>query len=608
MSLLDDDDSRWPVAALFLGLASATLPLITATGRNFEYEYWLIASLVFGLLTLVRATMSTTKTLGSSLVGLVATLALSALARQLLSCPCATGEFVFWGLWQFIPSALSWIALGLVLRKLLATESLRPAAGLFLAIGLAIAPLLLLWFLPQKRLLTPFIGYIHGPIYDRLLPFTAEQQGLRVSHAVLALGVLVVARWWPRRLTLAATLTLVASFILSTTSTSTHHGHGALRSQLSATVKRPSLTLYYAPGTVPDERAEQLADEAAFHTRDLSKALGLEGQAPEVAIYVYPDYLRKKAWFGGLTTDVTDVYSPSIHITADRFPHGTLRHELVHALTSAEGFYGLGFHPNMAITEGLAVTLAPRPSAFGLHTEAASVLNLYWQAKDGENTEGTDRAKVSGLFGPMFWTYSGSRAYRVAGSLLRYLAERYSPEAVMGLYRGQSFEEAFGIERHEVITGWLEFLKDHYDPALDTIMRKRFSGVSVFDASCPHSKASARYLARSTQATDSFWWRLRGGEDGKAQGKEPVKARRTSPAALDDKKKRRTPDAYREQRAHYRRQLNELYRQQPKDWQARAKEVLGRWQDHSPEGSEDRRTLAIETALLAATPNKPQKD
>src|SRR5690606_33355072 len=116
--------------------------------------------------------------------------------------------------------------------------------------------------------------------------------------------------------------------------------------------------------------------------------------------------------------------TPSIHITADAWPHPTLRHELVHALASGFGYHGLGFHPNMAFTEGLAEALAPREQMISVHEGAASLI------------ESGRLPAIEKLFSPAFWRESGGRAYTVAGSFIRHLIETRGMAEVKNLYAG----------------------------------------------------------------------------------------------------------------------------------------------------------------------------
>src|SRR5262249_264444 len=103
-------------------------------------------------------------------------------------------------------------------------------------------------------------------------------------------------------------------------------------------------------------KIQRLHRDAQFHVNELRKLWGAAGQnGPQVEMYVCQWDDGKKVWFGGGSTDVTDVYTPTVHITGEAWPPPTLRHELVHALASGVAYHGLGFHPNMAFTEGLAV-------------------------------------------------------------------------------------------------------------------------------------------------------------------------------------------------------------------------------------------------------------
>ena len=63
-----------------------------------------------------------------------------------------------------------------------------------------------------------------------------------------------------------------------------------------------------------------------------------------------------------------------IHTTLSESQHSTIRHELVHALASFDSYLSLGFHPNIAITEGLAVALAPEDRLLSLDDASASLI------------------------------------------------------------------------------------------------------------------------------------------------------------------------------------------------------------------------------------------
>ena len=47
--------------------------------------------------------------------------------------------------------------------------------------------------------------------------------------------------------------------------------------------------------------------------------------SPSRVFAAFADENKKKLWFGGGSTDVTDVYTPSVHVSLGSWPHPTLR-------------------------------------------------------------------------------------------------------------------------------------------------------------------------------------------------------------------------------------------------------------------------------------------
>lgn len=94
----------------------------------------------------------------------------------------------------------------------------------------------------------------------------------------------------------------------------------------------------------------------------------------------------------------------------------------------------------------------------------------------------------------------------------------------MALYRGESFSGAFGRSRQQVVADWLQRLETTYDPLYDDILRNRFAYGGILTDTCPHSKASARFVSQRQNASlaSSWWWQLRGG-DWRAPKAAPVR-------------------------------------------------------------------------------------
>ena len=487
-------------------LISTTLPLALPVGMNLEYEYVLLASYAaLLLLPLVGLAMplrllpqadgvySPPYAFEVFWIFLLSPLIAAAPGSALLlshTCLCSGPGFGFWMLVLWYPAWVLAHAIMHLLWRLRSKGSGRLWPGFALAAAYLLATLgagAQLWLAPQKHLMHPLLGFWHGPIYDSYISVDHGLILARASHLALGLTLLMIA-WLQWRVTqvaalvLALTLTLITAH-LSADYPSSQNSKDTLDQLLPAVVQGEGFTLRYQPvaaGAAMPQDIQHVLHETAFHMDELRTALQDPGGAPlpPVTVYVYPSKDQKKLWFGAGATDVTDVHTPSIHITAETWPHPTLRHELVHALASGFGYKGIGFHPNMAFTEGLAVALAPQPGALTLDQASADLLlNKRLPPLDT-------------LFTPAFWTVSGDRAYTVAGSLLRFILANKGTAAVKALYSGKSWEEAFGQDRASLTAAWQEHISKDYDPKVNALYTAAlFSDPGLLHDLCPHSKA-----------------------------------------------------------------------------------------------------------------------
>ncbi|MEY4630856.1 MAG: hypothetical protein RIQ81_976 [Pseudomonadota bacterium] len=501
--------------AFFAGIIAGSLPLLLPAGRNLEYEHVWIASilitLIWPLTALAARNLATTPTQscrGFALwilqpVALVAGLTLpGAMIFALRLSPCSPSGYGQWLCLQAIPASF----VAAAFRELLILAGKKtgnsPAIRLlYWGLGVFLSLLWLggkLWIMPQKRTADLFWGFIHGPLYDERIWLHPDLWKVRAAHLFLALaaGFAALSANSPasserdsshhffRRL--AVTLLLLGAWLslvlLTWHSPVTGHGLSLLKSQFAKSHVGEGFTIFH---DLDDPSIKRLAREAQFHVRDLKAKLGLQIY-PHVEIFAYPDARTKKLWFGGGATDVTDVRNAGIHITAGRRMlrrHPTLRHELVHALTSRMAFHGLGFHPNMALTEGLAVALSPDANLFAtisLDEAAAELLN-----------SGRVPDPVS-LFNPWtFWLSSGPRAYTTAGSLIKFLISKEGVQPILDIYAGKSWHEVYPTNSMEIVAAWQEHLNRTARPGLSAKIQARTmfrSGGVVFDV-CPHSFA-----------------------------------------------------------------------------------------------------------------------
>ncbi len=473
------------IPALF-ALFSSLIPLVLPLARNLEYEY---ASLVAYLLLLMPLVDGFGKfklpSLPSAFLQLLICSAFTLLPALILFktqiCLCSENDFRFWWFVQILPHLCFSLAVTWWMRKARGEgrKYLRLTYALVL-LGLFLHLAWTLWSLPQKRITHVLSGFIHGAIYDNGIAVDDGILWARSTHLLLALGLMTWIFLPKIRAKALALVFVVASLYTSYRASqfpSTTHGLVTLNEQMPETKTSRYFTLHYKKPNSAERQAliEQIFASAEFHAEEIGSLFS--GDSPHVQIYIYPSRRDKKLWFGGDGTDITDVKTPSVHIVAESWPHGTLRHELVHAMASSIAFHGLGFHPNMAFTEGLATALAPTEDELSLHAGAASVLRS--QKIDPER-----------LFSPLFWGESGRRAYTVAGSLIKYLIDHYGFTQVKALYAGKAWEDVFSRPSSALIEEWRDFLSKNYaEDKEDIASEALFRYPGILNDLCPHSKA-----------------------------------------------------------------------------------------------------------------------
>jgi hypothetical protein len=418
-------------------------------------------------------------------------------------CQCSENGFAVWMLIQVVPTL--WICALLLLFYV----SLRRDGWGFVQVTLLHMAVLLslfviyasvLWFLPQKRLVSLVFGFWHGPIYDDAIEMDQfvvfGRMGLLPITALIWIDRLYRKSQIARRLRLSRCrfgflwcfLTFAFYHGVGQLTRSGSHGFYALERELPQMYSDSGLAIYGSQTVMWKDANQILIEEARFHVQELQELFKISHR-PQLKIFVYDSDRQKKLLFGGGSTDVTDVFSPSIHITRAGFPHDTLRHELVHALASYVSWNGIGFHPNMFITEGLAVALAPpMGGSYDLHRASSLIL----KEKFAGNIE-----SLFSLWG--FWSESGARSYALAGSFFKFLLERDQFHFVLDLYGGKNSDRDLATH----LSDWKSFL-DQLAIGSDWSMRDHFKGSGVLFDRCPHTKADYRDANRK-----SVWTRLR---------------------------------------------------------------------------------------------------
>lgn len=486
-------------------LLIASFPFFFDIGRNLEYEYTLMVSFLALSFIPMAALLTPAELIPyqngyapffvfdiywifliSPLIALLPALFVFLVGL----CPCSRTGYMFWMIVQVYPAWILAHAIyhGVIWLRCYGWSKLK-LLGVLILIPLVMALILglYIWFSPQVRITQIYFGFIHGPIYDNLIAVDSGIILARVSQLLFGMTVLsfffgMCTRVKYKPAIFVGSIWLILA-VWAEFRPSVRMGSGSLNKILPETVTSDFFAIHYT-NAYEAEADSNLSDiqtlfqETFFHVTELRR---LFPDAPFVHIYVYPNQRTKKLWFGAGTTDVADVHTPSVHITTGPSPHATLRHELVHALSSNIGFYGLGFHPNMAFTEGLAVALAPEDRPISLHQGAAALI------RSGRLPD------IGDLFSPMFWKESGRRAYTVSGSIILFLKDYYGIDKVKMIYAGKSWEKTFGSSRINTLRKWRDFILQNYDHQQSELFTEAlFRYPGVFMDKCPHSKADYR--------------------------------------------------------------------------------------------------------------------
>lgn len=523
-------DLIWP-------LLLTLIPLSISLNQNFEYEYWLSFSLLAAFITPFFGALRNQKLLDlpfkyfyfTNLFIIPIIIFFSSFTLSKITGSACEPNISF--VWFFILGYPAWmigIGFTMITRHLTQRKSVAIAMSTqaLILLLLLLSAGIIFWFMPQKRITHLLLSHLHGPIYDTWIPIDWGIIYARLCH--LLLGMYLAGLFFhPSHLkfnakTILGFVIILFMFAGQTNFPSLHHGKFLLEKRLPLKKSHSYFTLHYSnpnSESAYEKKIDLLFHQAKFDIYDLSKIFT---DFPEhTDIYVYPDINSKKLWFGGDRTDITDVVTPSIHILADSFPHPTMRHELVHALASKSAFFGLGFHPNMAFTEGIAVAFAPQDRDLSL---SASIAAMKAQGRLPDLSE---------LFSPLFWTNSGPRAYITAGGFIEHLLGTYGPEKVIKLYSGKSWSQVIQRSLANELMVWQQKIEETASAQKEDLgAEKIFRHPGVFYDQCPHSKAVMSRRPNkdlftalrqpSGWNTSNYWqWRLRlNPNDKKAQFNE----------------------------------------------------------------------------------------
>lgn len=359
------------------------------------------------------------------------------------------------------------------------------------------------------------LGYFPGNLYDENIELGAALWWSRLEQlawVVAVIGIVAsridVPRYCIARQARPAERRLIPLFVAlgaATGGTLLHLDAGALgysidreeiADELGGTYETPHFIIHYAK---TPEIEKDIALVAADHELRYAQVVAQLGVAPagKLTSFYFANRDQKARWIGAKDVEMAKPWRREIYIDHRAFPHGSLRHEIAHAVASAFGdpifgvasrrIAGVPVMVSPGLIEGLAVAI-DWPSGYERLTPHEAVKAM--QAMGYTPT-------IRQLLSLQFLAVSSARSYSTAGSFIKFLLDTYGAPSLRKLYSsGGDFEGAYGKSIAQLETEWRAMINKISLPA-DVIegTRERFRSGSVFARPCPHANAARREKA-----------------------------------------------------------------------------------------------------------------
>ncbi|MFL5322260.1 MAG: hypothetical protein ACJ790_21565 [Myxococcaceae bacterium] len=423
----------------------------------------------------------------------------TAVAFALVKSPCDPWKAIAFYPLLVLPSALVASAAGVFCALLGRRAWLAVLLYVALVLGSAAFTAFPLYFGPQAFAYNHFGGYFPGPLYDEALAVRPALLWFRLQTLLCAAFLFLLISFLldmkdgkltrPHvRLGSALLLGLVAFAIFTLEDRAPTFGFrmtdSYLQEKLGGKKETEHFTLIYPRGKSKDE-LERLARDVEFRYSQIKAFLGA---APEgkLRVWIYRSADEKQLLVGAANTQFAKPWRLELHVNDAPFPHGVLKHELTHVMAAVAGSgpfkvtsrFGVWTH--IGIVEGLAVASDNPVSELTLHQFAAGMRKQKLMPD------------VRKLLSPTgFYAAPASRAYTVAGSFLRWLADQHGAEKLRALYAHGDFDGTYGQSLPQLADEWEKFLDAlPLDEAAVNLAFARFRQGSLFQRPCAREVAS----------------------------------------------------------------------------------------------------------------------
>lgn len=411
-----------------------------------------------------------------------------------------------------LPSGLLACALGVLCG--FATERVLVSLLLYgAAVVVSLVPTLWpIFFGPQVFAFNHLGGWMPGPLYDEALVLPAALWWFRLETLLVTLGVvlltanlldMVKGRLSGPHFRLGSALLLgavgFAIVVLEQRGPQlgTRMNDAVLADRLGGKRETEHFVLYHPRGMSKYDVDRAVRDLEFRH----AQVSAFFGAAPpgKVTVWWYRDAAEKLRLVGAEHTQFAKPWRREVHVNPLPFPHGVVKHELVHAMAApfGSGPFGVtarygGLLPVAGVIEGLAVAADDPLEELTLHE---------WAAGMKQQQLLPEVRKLMRLDG--FYDAPPARAYAAVGSFMRWLGETRGGEKLRAAYLEGEWEKVYATPFDALAAEWERFLSTvPLDPAAVNQAMSRFRQTSLFQRTCAREVATLERDAAAMLPSD----------------------------------------------------------------------------------------------------------
>ena len=510
-------DTRWVLPAiggaayLLVAAICTQIPLLHTLGYEFAFVIGLVATVVATLTTIASVRDADPAGTGpaedrmedvlrvfgrsvlSNLALLLIPLAVAAL-YMLVIPPCDWLEGL--GFFLLIPGVTVLVSASLGAFCAIHYRHPRSMAALLIAASVVYA-VALGYVTPAIFSYNPFYGFFPGVTYDETIALTgtlvvsriltlalagilvwlttlmllhipAGEPGWKTGVRLLEVMVRPAYRWITAGIVLGIVLTYAFRCDMGLESSASF-----IRARLGGEHRTENFTIYYPEASVSAADIARIGDEHEFVLASVCRAFALPHTAP-IVTYLYPDEETKRRLMGAGATEIAKPWNREVHVSAQSVD-AVLKHEIVHVVAGDFGVPVIRASLSTGLVEGLAMAVDWEWGNRTPHQYAAA-LRAAGMAPD--------ITRLMTIWG--FASQSSSVSYVLAGSLTRYLMDRFGVRKLVQVYRHNDYEREYGRTLDELVVDWQRFL-DGVDPGpqpqenVDALFRRP----PIFARVCP---------------------------------------------------------------------------------------------------------------------------